>query len=129
MDSGFLRLKPRAVLVCTLIVLWFALIQFAHISAAQQVRLEWDSNPQPNILGYNLYRSEQPNVFSSPINSTLIRTTSFVDATARAGQMYFYVLTAVTDNGLESSPSNQVEAAIPSLFTNRASVVNAPARC
>jgi len=76
------------------------------------VSLSWDpSNSQ--VVGYNVYRGNQPNPPYARINSTLDPTTSYSDNTVVAGQTYYYVTTAVNSQGEESSYSNLVQATIP----------------
>jgi len=36
-----------------------------------------------------------------------------VDGTAQAGKTHFYVVTAVSAEGIESAPSNEVKVSVP----------------
>jgi len=47
------------------------------------------------------------------INTTLDPTTSYTDSSVQPGQTYYYVSTAVDNQGVESQYSNQTEAIIP----------------
>ncbi len=68
------------------------------------------------ILGYNLYRSETPNVPIDSLhrlNDGYINELTYDDSTVVNGTTYYYVATAMYDNGgniEESPPSNEVEA-------------------
>jgi fibronectin type 3 domain-containing protein len=48
------------------------------------------------------------------INASLDPSVNYTDTAVIAGQTYYYVATAVDENGLESAYSNQTTAVIPS---------------
>ena len=77
------------------------------------VQLEWDANPEPDIDGYNVYRSLQSGYAYVRLNDVLITNTAYTDATIVAGQTYFYVCTAVNALDLESGFSNEVPYTVP----------------
>lgn len=78
------------------------------------VTLAWNPSASANVVGYNVYRGSTSGGPYTTINSSLIiNKTSFIDATALAGQTYFYVATAVDNNNVESQYSNEVRAIIP----------------
>jgi hypothetical protein len=77
------------------------------------VALSWDASGDSNVVGYNVYRS---NNFGGPytqINSELDPLTNYTDGTVQGGQTYFYAATALDTDGLESKPSNIAKAVIP----------------
>jgi fibronectin type 3 domain-containing protein len=63
------------------------------------------------VAGYRVYRSAVSEGPYQLINSQ--STTNFVDLAVSAGQAYFYVVTAVDANNVESDFSNEIEAVIP----------------
>jgi len=68
------------------------------------------------VSGYNVYRATTSGGESgtSPINgSTLVSGESFTDTNVAAGTTYYYVLTAVNSNGMQSADSMEVSAVIP----------------
>lgn len=75
---------------------------------AQSVTLEWDPNSEPDLAGYNIYRSQQSGSGYVKLNSSLIQATSYTDDTIQYGVTYYYVATAVNTSGLESGYSNEV---------------------
>jgi fibronectin type 3 domain-containing protein len=80
-------------------------------SVQHSVDILWNASASPNIRGYNLYRSS---VSGGPYS--LIRRTGsmvFTDSYVTPGVTYFYVVTAVGTDGMESSFSNEVRAQIP----------------
>ncbi|HZT74727.1 MAG TPA: hypothetical protein VE996_13845 [Terriglobales bacterium] len=48
------------------------------------------------------------------MSTTLLTTASFTDTTVLDGQTYYYVVTGVDSQGVESAYSNQVQVTIPS---------------
>ena len=78
------------------------------------VGLTWDASNETDVVGYNVYRGNSAGGPFTKINSSLDPTNSYTDGTVVGGQTYYYYATAVDSNGLESTPSNQVKAIIPS---------------
>ena len=76
------------------------------------VTLSW-SDAGTQIAGYNVYRSTVSNGSYTRIDPTLVTTTSYSDQTVVSGTTYYYVVTAVGTNTVESAPSNQATATIP----------------
>ncbi|HRV07196.1 MAG TPA: Ig-like domain-containing protein [Acidobacteriota bacterium] len=82
--------------------------------AAQSVTLEWDPNSEPDLAGYNVYRSLRSGTGYVKLNGFLIRNTTYTDSTISYGTTYYYVATAVNAAGLESGYSNQISyVAVP----------------
>jgi fibronectin type 3 domain-containing protein len=65
-------------------------------------------------VGYNVYRGSQSGGPYAKINSALNASTTYIDSSVQAGQIYYYVTTAVDSSGAESSYSNQFQASVPS---------------
>lgn len=78
------------------------------------VTLSWDSSGTDDIVGYNLYRSTRSGGPFARVNLEVNSSTSETDDTVSPGQTYYYVVTAVGSNSLESGYSNEVSAVIPS---------------
>ena len=77
------------------------------------VYLGWNANPEPDLVGYHVYRSTTSPVSTSgaPLSGTEpVTTTSYVDTTAVNGTQYFYVITAVDASTNRSGPSNTASA-------------------
>jgi len=74
--------------------------------------LTWTASTSA-VVGYNVYRGVQSGGPYMRINSVLEAPTSYVDYTVQSGCTYYYVVTAVDSNGLESAYSNEVVAVIP----------------
>jgi Abnormal spindle-like microcephaly-assoc'd, ASPM-SPD-2-Hydin len=76
------------------------------------VDLSW--NETSTVVGYNVYRGAQSGGPYVKINSALDASTTYTDSSVQAGQIYYYVTTAVDSSGAESSYSNQIQASVPS---------------
>src|SRR5438093_4669051 len=92
------------------------------------INLAWDPNSESFLVGYNVYRSTQPGVFTAPpLNgATPVTATAFTDSTAQNNQTYYYVVRAVGTGGQESTNSNMVVAAPPDIVPPSVSIA-APA--
>jgi fibronectin type 3 domain-containing protein len=65
------------------------------------------------VVGYNVYRGSTSGGPYTRLNSSINASTTFVDSSVVSGQTYYYVVTAVDSNNLESVYSNEVTAVIP----------------
>ena len=80
------------------------------------VILSWSASPSAGVVGYNIFRgTTSGGENSTPLNSTPVSNTLYVDTTVTAGTTYYYVLTSVGANGLQSAPSNEAAAEVPAL--------------
>ncbi len=79
---------------------------------SHSVTLSWSPSTSV-VVGYNVYRGTQSGGPYTKLTSSPIPTSTYTDSTVQAGQTYFYVVTAVDSNNVESPPSNQVSATIP----------------
>jgi len=76
------------------------------------VSLDWANNSEPDLAGYNVWRSTTSGGPYTKINGTLLASSAYVDNTAVNFTTYYYVATAV-DNAIpanESPYSSQVSA-------------------
>ena len=76
------------------------------------VDLSW--NETSTVVGYNVYRGSQSGGPYTKINSALDASTTYTDSSVQAGQIYYYVTTAVDSSGVESGHSSQIQASVPS---------------
>lgn len=83
--------------------------------AAAHVDLSWAVNPEPDLAGYRVYRSERAGVLGTAINSELLLSPAFRDMNVVSGQQYFYAVTAVDRSGNESAPSAAVTISVPAV--------------
>jgi fibronectin type 3 domain-containing protein len=85
----------------------------ATASSGHSVALSW-SEKSSDVDGYNIYRGTQSGGPYSKENSAIDASASYTDDSVQAGQTYYYVVTSVTSDGVESSDSNQATATVPS---------------
>ena len=86
-------------------------------SGAQQsthtVGLSWADNAT-TVAGYNVYRgTNSGGPYVSKLTTSPTTSTQFTDTGLQSGLTYYYVVTAVDSNGVESVYSNQATASIP----------------
>ena len=85
----------------------------AAVSTTRSATLNWDASTSA-VVGYNVYRATQAGGPYTRLNSSLIEPISYTDNMLQADQTYFYVVTAVDANGVESVGSNEVQFAVRS---------------
>jgi hypothetical protein len=78
-----------------------------------RVDLSWAINPEPDIAGYNIYRSDSAGGTMVRLNEALLPTPVFQDASVQPGGQYTYQVTAVSRVGLESLRGQQISVTIP----------------
>lgn len=76
------------------------------------VDLSWDASQ--GVVGYNVYRGMVSGGPYSKINGILDPSTAYTDSNVSGGQIYYYVVTAVDSQQVESRYSNEAKAVIPS---------------
>jgi fibronectin type 3 domain-containing protein len=76
----------------------------------KQIILSWSKNTEPNIAGYNIYRSDK---MDATIGEKIATTTntSYTDVNVVNNKIYYYTVTAYNTSGYESEPSNLVRIA------------------
>jgi fibronectin type 3 domain-containing protein len=77
------------------------------------VDLAWNPSSS-DVIGYFVYRSSQASGPYGKLTSQVQSSTTFTDTSVRAGNTYFYAVTAVDANSVESNFSNEAEAIVPS---------------
>ncbi len=75
----------------------------------EMVSLDWNDNNEPDMNGYNVYRStdEGGPYTDPPLNSSLLSSSDYIDDTVTNEITYYYVVTAVDANNNESADSNE----------------------
>jgi fibronectin type 3 domain-containing protein len=83
-------------------------------ATAHSVAITWQPSPSTNLQGYKVYRGQTSGGPYTSIAGTLAASVQqFTDSSVLSGQAYFYVITSIDLNGLESAPSPEVSAQIP----------------
>jgi fibronectin type 3 domain-containing protein len=76
------------------------------------VDLSWTASTS-TVAGYYIYRGTTSGGPYTRLNSTLATATTYSDTTVQPGNTYYYVVTSVDSNLVESAYSNEVTAAVP----------------
>lgn len=76
------------------------------------VELQW-SDSGGDIVGYNVFRGTVSGGPYSQINASLVASPYYSDTTVQDGVTYYYVTTAVDNQGEQSNYSNEAEAKVP----------------
>ena len=74
-----------------------------------KVDLNWDDNGEPDLAGYNVYRSTTLGGPYTKINGSLVGVSNYTDTSVSNGTTYYYVVTAENAT-LESGYSNEASA-------------------
>jgi hypothetical protein len=83
-------------------------------TGSPDIILSWTASSTSGVVGYNIYRgAASEGESSTPLNSTPINGTTYADENVTAGVTYYYVVTTVGSNGVQSAPSNETEATVP----------------
>jgi hypothetical protein len=82
------------------------------LQPAHSVALAWNASPS-TVVGYNIYRGGQTGGPYTRLNASVQPGLTYSDNSVQAGVTYFYVVTAVDGNSVESTFSNESAALIP----------------
>jgi hypothetical protein len=120
-----IKRRPSFLVVVVSVVVAGSMMFCAPSAYAQTIKLAWDPSSDSATVGYNVYRSQQSGTYpSTPLNgSNVVTSAAFTDSSVQTGSTYYYVVTTVNANGLQSGYSNQVQATVPVLTTNNPPVV------
>jgi hypothetical protein len=81
-----------------------------------RVSLFFAANPERDVVGYNVYRSEDaglPKERWTKLNRALLERNTFQDEDVRRGVKYFYYVNAVDSAGNTSAPSDVTSDTVP----------------
>jgi fibronectin type 3 domain-containing protein len=82
------------------------------VAAAHYVTLGWTASTS-TVTGYNVYRSTTSGTNYVQINPALVKGLSYTDDTVQGSTTYYYVVTSVDSQGVESTDSNMATAIVP----------------
>ncbi|MCH7735211.1 MAG: DNRLRE domain-containing protein, partial [Chloroflexi bacterium] len=75
-----------------------------------EVALDWDDNAEPDLAGYNVYRSTTSGGPYTKVNGPLVTPSAYTDTGLSNGTPYYYVVRAENDSAEESGDSNEATA-------------------
>jgi hypothetical protein len=76
----------------------------------KSIILTWNSNSEPDMNGYNVYRSTTQGGGYAKVNGSLLTSPNYADSNLTNGTPYYYVVTAVDLAGHESTSSSEATA-------------------
>lgn len=85
-------------------------------AAPGRISIFFRANPEPDIAGYNIFRSTDPNLPKpnwTKLNQALLTRTTYLDERVEPGQKYYYYLTAVDQTGNVSQASEVFSESAP----------------
>ncbi len=112
-DSQPLAVAPRDIFPPAAPQHLQAVVIPASLQSPAHIELTWAINSEPDLAGYNVYRSAQPDTFGQRLNSELLPSPEFRDISVEVGKQFFYWVTAVDRAGNESPRSTVVSAEVP----------------
>ena len=77
-----------------------------------EVDLSWSLGTEPDLAGYRLYRSEQPDTPGQLLTRDLLLSPAYRDMSVLPGHRYWYTVSAVDHSGNESEKSAPVAVEI-----------------
>lgn len=80
-----------------------------------KIMLSWSPNLENDLLGYNIYRSDQSGQTGNKINIMVVKDTSYQDIAAPSGKFLYYSVKAVDSLLNESVDNSQIKSRIVSL--------------
>lgn len=85
-------------------------------AAPGRLSIFFPANPEPDVAGYNLFRSDDPSVPLPDwtlITAVPLARTTFQDERVLPGKRYYYYVVAVDRSGNKSAPSATVSEEVP----------------
>jgi hypothetical protein len=85
-------------------------------AAAGKLSIFWVANSEPDLAGYYLYRSTDPNLPRdkwTKLTPALYTKTTFTDENVESGKTYYYYVVALDKAGNTSASSEVVSEAVP----------------
>src|SRR4029077_8775896 len=79
----------------------------SNFVSAHDVTLNWNASVSSGVAGYNVYRGSVSGGPYARMNSSAVTITSYNDNGVQRGQTYFYVVTSLSLNNVESSISHE----------------------
>ncbi|UCE73155.1 MAG: hypothetical protein JSV56_08940, partial [Methanomassiliicoccales archaeon] len=93
------------------------------VEGGNALRISWNTNPEANLAGYNIYRSLALRGEYIRINDALLTAVYYVDSGLTNGVRYYYYVVAVDTSQRLSDPSVKVSG-IPDIDTDGDGLLN-----
>ncbi len=83
-------------------------------AGTHDVILTWKASQSSGIAGYNVFRSTTSKEGNTPLNASAISSTTYLDASVKPGQSYWYWVTSIGSDGTQSPVGAVASATVPS---------------
>lgn len=91
--------------------------RFFKVAADSALTLTWDASPTPNVIGYQLYWGVAPRAYT---NAMISQTPVFAVIPGLQPQTtYYFAVTSLGENGLESDFSQEISYTTPQQWVTR----------
>ncbi len=94
-------------------------LNFAATAAEGLIALSWNSNTEPDLAGYDIYRGTDDGGWKDYLVGVDKFTTTYMDIDIIANTIYFYQISARDDSGNNSDRSNQINATSLNTLSNK----------
>jgi hypothetical protein len=81
-------------------------------SSQSAIKLNWEESPV-TVAGYMVYRSAEPSGPFTRVSSSAVPSPEYTDTGLAAGHTYYYVVTSLDSDQVESEYSAQITATVP----------------
>jgi hypothetical protein len=109
MECGISFRKINRWIQALLILLFLAVASVR--AAATSIAVSWTANPDPGIIGYNVYSGNASQSYTKTTDAG--NTNSAIINDLAEGRTYYFAVTSYNTIGLESLPSPEMAYAIP----------------
>ena len=82
------------------------------VAQAYSVDLNWSTSTS-SVVGYNVYSGTASGGPYTKLTSSPVPSTTYTDSSVQQGKTYYFVVTSVNSDNIESAYSTQVSAVIP----------------
>jgi hypothetical protein len=76
----------------------------------RKITLNWTANTEPDLAGYNVYRSSSATGTFTKLNSSPVTTNTYTNSSLTSGSTWYYYVTAVDTSNNQSAASNTASA-------------------
>ena len=118
----FSRTQLRRHIAVAIVLLLILVLPQPVLSS--QITIAWDSNAQPEVVGYKLYYGTSSGQYSGTFDVS--NQTAGTLSGLQAGAAYFFAATAYDVHGNQSNYSAEVSFAIPQGAQNQSITFNLP---
>lgn len=91
-------------------------VELVAIPLKEGIELNWRKNPEPDILGYNVYRRKLGEKEFKRLNETPLPREMYLDTKVELGQDYEYAVTAVDNSPRRNESPRSEEVRVKFLF-------------